>query len=80
MGIAAHEAVVAAFAASRTQPPATIALPNLGEPVRRAAEVLERSRQQFGMERNEVDAAIEIRLSGGRARPTPMGRSRRSRP
>jgi hypothetical protein len=80
MGIAAHEAVVGAFAAGRTQPPATIALPNLGEPIRRAADVVERSRQQFGVERSEVDAALETRLSGGRARPTPMGRSRRSRP
>lgn len=80
MGIAAHEAVVAAFAAGRTQPPATIALPDLGAPVRRASEVVGRSRQRFGVDRSDVDAALESRLSGGRARPTPMGRSRRSRP
>jgi hypothetical protein len=80
MGIAAHEAVVAAFAVGRTQPPATIALPDLEAPIRRAADVVARSREAFGLERSEVDAALEIRLSGGRARPTPMGRSRRTRP
>lgn len=80
MGIAAHEAVVAAFAAGRTQPPATIALPDLSEPIRSASDVVTRSREAFGVERSEVDAALQIRLSGGRARPTPMGRSRRNRP
>jgi hypothetical protein len=80
MGIAAHEAVVAAFAAGRTQPPATIALPDLEAPIRRADDVVAQSRQHFGVERSEVDAALQNRLSGGRARPTPMGRSRRNRP
>ena len=80
MGIAAHEAVVAAFAAGRTQPPATIALPDLEPPTRPAAEVLAGSRRAYGVERGEVDAALRIRLSGGRASPTPMGRSRRNRP
>jgi len=80
MGVAAHEAVVAAFAAGRTQPPATIALPDLGPPLRPSSDVLARSRERFGVPRGEVDTALEARLLGGRARPAPMGRSRRTRP
>jgi Type IV secretory system Conjugative DNA transfer/TraM recognition site of TraD and TraG len=78
MGIAAHEAVVACFAAGRTQPPATIALPDLPEPSGDAAQVRAESRRRFGTPRDDVDAQIATRQRGRQA-AAALGRARRTR-
>jgi hypothetical protein len=78
MGIAAHEAVVACFAAGRTQSPATVALANLAEPCVDGTELRADSRARFGVRRSDVDAAIAIRQGGKRATPASLGRSRRA--
>ena len=80
MGIAAYEAVAACFAAGRTQPPATIALPDLPAPSGSSHDLLERSRKRFGVDRSDVDEAIAVRQLGNRAAPTALGRARRTRP
>lgn len=80
MGIAAHEAVVACFAAGRTQAPATVALANLAEPCADGGKLRSDSRSRFGVRRNDVDAAIATRQGGKRATPASLGRSRRARP
>jgi hypothetical protein len=80
MGIAAYEAVAACFAAGRTQPPATLALPDLPAPSGSSHDLLERSRKRFGVDRNDVDEAIAVRQLGKRAAPTALGRARRTRP
>jgi hypothetical protein len=76
MGIPAHEAVVSCFAGGMTQPPATIAAAPLGPPVRKASEVYERSRQRYGVDRAEVDAAMLKRQKTSSVN-RPLGRSRR---
>ncbi len=80
MGIAAHEAVVATYAAGRTQPPATIALADLSEPVSDGQVLREASRRRYGTPREEVDAAIAARQRGRQSAPASLGRSRRPRP
>lgn len=79
MGIAAHEAVVACFAAGRTQPPATIALPDLPAPTGDAEKVRADSRRRFGTPRDDVDMQIATRQRGKQA-AAALGRARRTRP
>ncbi len=80
MGIAAHEAVVACYAAGRTQPPATIALADLPEPISDGAQLRAASRRRYGKPREEVDAAIAVRQRGRQAAAASLGRARRARP
>jgi hypothetical protein len=78
MGIAAHEAVVACFAAGRTQPPATIALADLPEPIADASELRAAARAHYGRARKEVDEAIGARQHGRKSNgAAPLGRARR---
>jgi hypothetical protein len=76
MGIPAHEAVVSCFARGTTQPPATIATAALTPKVRQADEVYERSRQRYGVDRADVDAAMLERQKTSTV-SRPLGRSRR---
>jgi hypothetical protein len=80
MGIAAYEAVVACFAAGRTQSPATVALADLSEPCVDGRQLRADSRSRFGVRRGDVDDAIAVRQGGKRATPASLGRSRRARP
>lgn len=77
MGLDAFEAVVAAFANGRTQPPATVRTLPLDEPLSAASVVKEHSRARFGAERADIEAAIRARLEIGNERNGAIGRSRR---
>jgi hypothetical protein len=76
MGLDAYEAVVAAFAAGRTQPAATIRTLPLSDPLRSASLVKQQSGTRFGADRADIEAAIRARL--GVATDGAIGRSRRT--
>jgi hypothetical protein len=78
MGIPAFEAVVSAFAAGSTQPPATVTTLPPGAPLRAKELVYQGSRQRWGVDRADVDAALAARHQAGRASSGPVGRARRT--
>jgi hypothetical protein len=77
MGINAYEAVVACFASGRTQPPATISLPDLPPATGDGPGLRKHSREHFGVERTMVDQAIAARSSGPRKGAAALGRTSR---
>lgn len=78
MGLDAYEAVVAAFAAGRTQPPATVRTLPPAEPLRAASVVKKHSRARFGADRADIEAALRSRLGIGDRGGDSIGRSRRT--
>lgn len=78
-GLGAYEVVAQVFAAGRTQPPATALTQPLSPACSDGAEIRAASRQQFGVDRDEVEAAISERHQGRRG-PSTIGRRRASTP
>lgn len=78
MGIPAYEAVVSAFAAGSTQPPATITTLPPGRPLRAKKSAYQRSRERWGVARADVEAELVARQQVPR-RAGPVGRTRRNR-
>ncbi|MDQ1438342.1 MAG: hypothetical protein QOK43_1971 [Acidimicrobiaceae bacterium] len=79
MGLDAFEAVTTVYAAGRTQPAATIRTQPLGPALRPAEAVKARSRQRYGADRPDIEAALQARLRfDGPDNQRPIGRSRRS--
>lgn len=80
MGLDAFEAIAAVYAAGRTQPAATVrTLPPT--PVLRSAEAIkQRSRQQFGADRADIEAGIRARLHLQTKPNGAIGRTRRVSP
>ncbi|MEA3078200.1 MAG: hypothetical protein QOF60_3108 [Actinomycetota bacterium] len=75
MGLDAYEAVVAAFAAGRTHPAATVRTLPLSEPLRSASVIQQQSRARFGADRADIETALRARL--GDDRGGAIGRARR---
>jgi hypothetical protein len=59
--IEAHEAVAAIYAQGRTQPPTTMAVPPPAPALRDPEEAKALSRRRFGVNRDEIEAAIRTR-------------------
>lgn len=78
MGLEAFHAIVAVYAAGRTQAPATIRTLPRAEALRAADEVRGVSRERWGVDRADIDAArrarVEVPVDGAE---TPVGRKRR---
>jgi energy-coupling factor transporter ATP-binding protein EcfA2 len=78
MGIEAFQAIAAVWAGGRTQAPATIRTLPSEEPLRPASEVRSNSRERFGVDRADIDAARRARVEVPvDAADTPVGRKRR---
>lgn len=78
VGLDPYEAVAAVYAAGRTQPAATIRTLPLGEPLRSADDAKAHSRQSYGADRRNIEAALQARLRlGGPDDGRPIGRLRR---
>ena len=78
MGSEAFHATAAVYAAGRTQAPATIRTLPPAEPLRAADEVRGASRERWGIDRADIDAArrarVEVPVDGA---DSPVGRKRR---
>ncbi len=78
MGIEAFQAIAAVHAGGRTQAPATILTLPPEPALRTADEVRARSRERWGVDRNEIEAARRARVEPPSDSPeTPVGRKRR---
>lgn len=78
MDLPAYEALVSAFAAGRVQPTTSIQTEPLGPLLRSAEEVHRLSRERWGVDRADVEAALVTRLHGHRSASPRVGRGPRS--
>lgn len=77
MSLPAYQALVSPFAAGQVQSTTSIRTEPLGPPVRSATDVLRLSRERWGVDRADVEAAMVERLHGLRTPSPRVGRGRR---